>query len=112
MAREKKPNARSVTVTVDNGEADDENLENNTPSPEPKAKAKQPAGSGDPPEDGVPEGDPEPVIYAEPVYGDDRRGATPLAATAFARFDKYERKPQLSEHFVYQDREYSERGHF
>ena len=38
--------------------------------------------------------------------------ATALAVEAFKRFDPKEQNIQLSEHYVYRDREFDESGHF
>lgn len=56
------------------------------------------------------EGNPKPVIYSEPVPYNERTTATPLAATAFARFDPGERNVQLAEHYTYTDEAYEKDG--
>lgn len=54
----------------------------------------------------------KPVVYEQPVYISKGVRASPLAATAMARFDRSERqRTQLSEHYVFRSNVIARRGY-
>lgn len=112
MASEKEQIARKNDNPASGPAAEQSNPPNNIDGPgSPSTDGRTPS-TGEPPKSGSSERNSGPVVYDKPVFGRDRRAATPLAATALARFDPSERRPQLSEHFVYRDRDLAKRGYF
>lgn len=87
------------TTADDRQESDDQDQDEQQVSPDqrrPGGIVQEPVG---------------PPIFDRPVRLRTGEQFTPLAATAFARFNPREKRPQLAEHWVYSDPVFNKRGY-
>lgn len=110
MARQKKPSFRVEFDSDDNEQIIDGDTSADGAKPPAKVRAKQQDTSPEPDSGSGPQDPPKPPIINKYVRVGTKRYASPLAATAIARFERKERNPQLAEFYVYRDRDVNGRG--
>lgn len=110
MARQKKPSVRIEFDQNDDEQIHDGDTVPDSAKPLVKVRSKQQDAAPQPDTGSGPEDPPKPPIINKYVRVGTKRYASPLAATAIARFERKERNPQLAEFYVYRDRDVNGRG--
>jgi len=112
MASPKKPATRPTTVINVNASPPQRSAPSDGGGHGDEVQTRQPDNSKPALADSGPEETPKPPKYREPVSLGNGITATPLAASAIARFDRNERqRTQLSEHYVFHSHVYRRQGH-
>lgn len=110
MARQKKPSVR-IEFDQDNAdENDNRDTASDITEPNPKVRTKQQELAPKPDTGRGTEDPPKSPIINKHIRIGAKRVASPLAATAIARFERKERRPQLAEFYVYRDKDVNGRG--